>query len=217
MRYAGRHGLGKLTTRLAGIAFPPYFGRVPLAAMNNSGYVAPRAMLYHRDLHLGIHVFIGENVSIFDRGNGGAVTLGDEVHLYGDTLIQTGRGGSVIIDRYTHIQPRCYFSAFLAPIHIGEHVEIAPGCAFYAHNHGTEVGELIMNQPLYTKGGVIIEDGAWLGYGVIVLDGVRIGRGAVVGAGSVVVRDIPENAIAVGTPARALKMRGDGSLPRTVV
>jgi acetyltransferase-like isoleucine patch superfamily enzyme len=39
------------------------------------------------------------------------------------------------------------------------------------------------------------------------LDGVRIGAGAVIGAGDVVVRDVPENAIAAGVPARVVKMR----------
>ena len=49
----------------------------------------------------------------------------------------------------------------------------------------------------------------WLGFGVIVLSGVSIGKGAAVGAGSVVISDIPDNAIAVGNPARVVKMRKD--------
>jgi acetyltransferase-like isoleucine patch superfamily enzyme len=61
---------------------------------------------------------------------------------------------------------------------------------------------------LQTKGDIVIEDDAWLGVGVVVLDGVRIGKGAVIGAGSVVTRDIPDNAIAVGVPASVVKMRG---------
>lgn len=52
-------------------------------------------------------------------------------------------------------------------------------------------------------------DGAWLGVGVIVLGGVRIGAGAVIGAGSVVTQDVPDGAIAVGVPARVVKMRSE--------
>jgi maltose O-acetyltransferase len=40
-----------------------------------------------------------------------------------------------------------------------------------------------------------------------VLKGVTIGKGAVIGAGSVVTKDIPEGAIAVGVPARVIKYR----------
>ena len=55
----------------------------------------------------------------------------------------------------------------------------------------------------------MIDDDAWLGYGVIVLDGVKIGKGAVIGAGSVVTRDVPDETIAVGVPARVVKRRCD--------
>ena len=53
---------------------------------------------------------------------------------------------------------------------------------------------------------VMIEDGAWLGARCIVLKGVRIGAGAVIGAGSIVTRDIPPRAVAVGQPARVLRI-----------
>ena len=48
---------------------------------------------------------------------------------------------------------------------------------------------------------IVIGDGAWLGENVVVCPGVHIGRGAVVGANSVVVRDVPARAVAVGAPA----------------
>ncbi len=58
-----------------------------------------------------------------------------------------------------------------------------------------------------SKGPVIIGSDVWVGVGAIILSGVRIGSGAVIGAGSVVVRDIPPYAIAVGNPARVVKYR----------
>jgi acetyltransferase-like isoleucine patch superfamily enzyme len=55
----------------------------------------------------------------------------------------------------------------------------------------------------------VIGDEAWLGVGVIVLDGVRIGDGAVVGAGSVVIHDVPDGAVAQGVPARVMMLRSE--------
>jgi acetyltransferase-like isoleucine patch superfamily enzyme len=97
----------------------------------------------------------------------------------------------------------------MAPIKIGQRVDIAPYCAFYPYSHGMSEGQIIRRQPLQTKGGIVIEDDAWLGVGVIVLDGVRIGKGAVVGAGAVVTKDLPANSVCSGVPARVVKMRGN--------
>ena len=105
-------------------------------------------------------------------------------------------------------------SAYKGSVHIGCDVQIAPSCAFYPYDHGILPGELIRRQPLQTHGGITIDDDAWLGVGVIVLDGVRIGKGAVIGAGSVVTRDIPDGAIAVGVPAKVLKGRSELHRPK---
>ena len=50
-------------------------------------------------------------------------------------------------------------------------------------------------------------DDVWIGTNSVVLPGVTIGKGAVIGAGTVVTKDIPEYAIAVGNPARVIKYR----------
>jgi acetyltransferase-like isoleucine patch superfamily enzyme len=86
-------------------------------------------------------------------------------------------------------------------------------CAAYCYiiaggNHGVDRTDVaIIQQDSFSKGGVTIEDNAWLGAGVKVLDGVTIGHDAVAGAGSVVNRDIPAFTIAAGIPARVLKDR----------
>jgi len=209
MRFAGLRYVGRLATLLASWSASPFYGCKFLAQLSFKGYQSPRSTIHHSDLHLGAHVFIDDRVLIFEDHEGGPVELGEGVSIYRDTIIQTGYGGSVNIGPYTHIQPRCQISAYLAPIQIGSGVQIAPNCAFYPFDHGLAAGELIRKQPLQTKGGIIVGDDAWLGVGVIVLSGVRIGRGAVVGAGSVVTRNVPDYAIAVGVPARILKYRGD--------
>ena len=55
----------------------------------------------------------------------------------------------------------------------------------------------------------IVETGASIGANATILPGVRIGSGAMVGAGAVVTRSVPPNAIAVGNPARIVGYVGD--------
>lgn len=215
MRFAGMSPLGRAATWLATWASPTYFGRHHLARMYTKGYVSPRAIIDHADLSFGSNVFIDDQVIFHQYREGGPVKLAELVSIHRDCIIQTGTGGSLTIGADTHIQPRCVFSAFMSPIVIGSGVQIAPNCAFYPYDHSFAPGEPIPKQPLKTKGGIVIEDDVWLGFGVIVLDGVRIGKGAVIGAGSVVTRDIPEGAIAVGNPTRVIRMRSD--LDRSIV
>jgi acetyltransferase-like isoleucine patch superfamily enzyme len=209
MQFAGLSLLGRFATWLASIASPPYKARCFLASFNSQGYISPSAKIKHASLNLGRNVFVGDGVVIYQTLTGGSVELGDAVQLYSDIIIETGDGGRVTIGAETHIQPRCQLSAYKGSIKIGKRVEIAPNCAFYPYNHEFARGEPIRNQPLTTRGGITVDDDVWLGVGVIVLDGVTIGKGAVIGAGSVVTRDVPDEAVAFGSPARVLRMRPD--------
>lgn len=56
----------------------------------------------------------------------------------------------------------------------------------------------------------VVEDGASIGANATLLPGIRIGRGAMVGAGAVVTRSVPANAIVVGNPARIVGYVTDG-------
>lgn len=210
MRLAGVPGVGRLAMGVAAWAMPPYRGRVPLAAMHRRGYIAPSARLYHRHLHLGLHVFIGDYVLIYQADNdAGPVELGQRVRLHQDVIIESGAGGSLSIGEGTNIHPRCQLSAYKGSIRIGAGVSMAPYCALYPYDHGILPEMPIRRQAIRSRGGIVIGDEAWLGVGVIVLDGVRIGAGAVVGAGSVVVHDVPDNAVVQGVPARVMMFRSE--------
>lgn len=207
MLFAGLSLYGRIATRLATWFAPPYYGRENLSWWNAKGYISPSADIHHNDLQLGPNIFIDDRVLIYQGKDGGSVELAERVHIYRDTIIQTGTGGNVKIGANSHIQARCIFSAYKAPIEIGYGVDIAPNCTFYSYDHGMSTDEPIRKQQLQTKGGIVVDDDVWIGVGVTVLDGVRIGRGAVIGAGAVVTQSVPENAIAVGVPARVVKMR----------
>jgi acetyltransferase-like isoleucine patch superfamily enzyme len=209
MRYAGLNGFGRFATRLATWFALPHKASKYLTYMNPRGYVAPTATIHHSDLRTGEHILIGDRVVIYQAEHGGPIELGDQVHVLRDSIMETGLGGSLTIGSRTTINPRCQLNAYMAPIRIGQGVQLSPNCALYSYDHGVEPGKTIREQPLQTKGPIILDDDVWLGFGVIVLSGVHIGKGAAVGAGSVVTRDIPEGAIAVGRPARVIKMRSD--------
>lgn len=209
MRNSGLSTLGRISAYFAAWFTPPYKGRTYLAHITSKSFISPDAIISHKAVHLEENVFIGEGVIIYQTGSEGHVRIGKGSHLHKDIIIETGAGGGLTVGSDTHIQPRCQFSAYKGQIRIGNGVQIAPYCAFYPYNHGFAPDKLIKEQPLQTKGGIVIEDDAWLGVGVIVLDGLRIGKGAVIGAGSVVTRDIPDGAIAAGVPARVVKMRSE--------
>ena len=63
-----------------------------------------------------------------------------------------------------------------------------------------------MMQPSSNNGGVVIGGGSWLGANVVVVGDVAIGKHCVIGANSVVTKDIPGFSVAVGAPAKVIKL-----------
>ena len=204
-------GLGWLTLRLAEAVAGPYKARRILAQATARSYVSSRAHIKCPRLHLGRNCFIDDEVTIYAHQDGGEVRLADRVHLYRGTIIEVGLGGSVIIGDDTHIQAACNLKGFLGSLIIGRNVQIAPHCGFSPYEHHFEdLSVPIKSQGIRSAGDIVLEDDVWVGQGVQVLEGVNIGKGAVIGAGAVVTKDVPPYAIAVGVPARVIRMRGEG-------
>jgi acetyltransferase-like isoleucine patch superfamily enzyme len=110
-------------------------------------------------------------------------------------------GAGTYVNRYTIFDGHEH-------LEIGRKCMIGPNCYITDGDHSTEPGRSVQEQPMHTAP-VIIEDEVWIGSRVVVLPGVRIGKGAVIGAGSIVTRSIPSNAIAFGVPARVMRMRDE--------
>ena len=62
---------------------------------------------------------------------------------------------------------------------------------------------------------VIVEDNVFMGANAVVIEGVHVGKNAVVAAGSVVIHDVPDNAVVAGVPARVIKMKDEGTSGKT--
>ncbi|MGO1544488.1 MAG: sugar O-acetyltransferase [Gulosibacter sp.] len=88
-------------------------------------------------------------------------------------------------------------------IRIGNNVFIGPNTGFYTASHPLDFTS--RNKGLEQARPITIGNNVWIGAHVAVLPGVTIGDGAVIGAGSVVSRDVPENALAMGSPAKVVK------------
>ena len=89
-------------------------------------------------------------------------------------------------------------------ITLGENVYITDGVKFITHDGGTllyrkQVPDLEITKP------IVVGNDVYFGNNVIVLPGVTIGNNVVIGAGAVVTRDIPDNSLAVGVPAKVIK------------
>ena len=111
------------------------------------------------------------------------------------------------------IGPRAFVAVPHARLSIGDDTVIGPELCVMGGDHrfdapGTlfrDTRSLGVNEPIE------IGCNVWIGARVTVLKGVRIGDGAIIGAGSVVTRPIPSQAIAHGSPARVARWRFEGT------
>jgi maltose O-acetyltransferase len=87
-------------------------------------------------------------------------------------------------------------------VEIGSRVKLGPAVQLLAVSHPLDASQRALG--LEYGEPIVLGDDVWIGGGAIVLGGVTIGDRAVVGAGSVVTRDVPADAIVAGNPARVL-------------
>ena len=110
--------------------------------------------------------------------------------------------GDVTIGDHTRIGIHC---TVIGPVCIGSNVNLAQGITVTALNHNFEdTTKRIDEQGISTKP-VVIGDDVWIGANAVILPGVTIGQHVVVAAGAVVTKDVPDNCVVGGVPAKEIK------------
>lgn len=107
-----------------------------------------------------------------------------EFHIYGNPLHMFGT------------EPWC--------ITLGENVHITNGVLFVTHDGGTLLFRKYVNDLEITKP-IVIGNDVYVGVRSIILPGVTVGNKVIIAAGSVVTKDVPDNSVVGGVPARIIK------------
>ncbi|WP_144054392.1 acyltransferase [Pleurocapsa sp. PCC 7319] len=126
----------------------------------------------------------------------------------GVTLLCSGEAlthPKILIGANTYLNRHTFIDAILS-VTLGHDCAVGPNCYITDHDHGLDIQLPPLQQPMIANK-TKIGDRVWLGANVTVLKGVHIGDDAVIGAGSVVTKDIPAGAIAVGVPAQVIKSK----------
>ena len=128
-------------------------------------------------------------------------SLGANSTIEDFSTINNGVGEVIIGDR-----SRIGMSnVIIGPVYIGNDVILAQNIVMSGLNHGYEDVNIAPKYQKVTTSPIHIEDEVWIGANVSIVAGVTIGKHSVIAAGSVVTKNVPPFAIAVGNPARIIK------------
>lgn len=142
------------------------------------------------------------------------IILSDYVRIHG--CIMSSLGGHVEIGKYSHLGPKSRIYC-ADKIIIGAYVGIGSNVILVDNNYHpvnpelrkkmrvTPEGSELRSWKYALKKPIIIGDNVWIGENARICKGVTIGNNSIVAANSVVTKDVPDNCIAAGNPAKIVK------------
>ena len=147
-----------------------------------------------------VDVTLGVDVKIFNFVNAYGCTIGDGSKVGAFVEIQKGAtiGKNCKISSHTFI---------CEGVHISDHVFIGHNVTFINDKYPratAEDGELQTEEDWKCEE-TFVDTGASIGSSVTILCGVQIGKNAIIGAGSVVLKNVPDNSVFAGNPARLIR------------
>ena len=154
---------------------------------------------YHGNRFKGAkHITLGNNCYI---GHGCEITAWDNYHNQHFVPVICF-GDNCNVGDYAHITA-------INSIIIGNNVLFGRNVLVTDNSHGEINYDNINTAPvsrlLHSKGSIVIGDNVWIGEKASILPNVTIGSGVIVAANSVVTKDIPNNVVVAGNPAKIIK------------
>jgi UDP-2-acetamido-3-amino-2,3-dideoxy-glucuronate N-acetyltransferase len=145
-------------------------------------------------------VKLGRDVMVYDFVNLYGCTIGDRTKVGAFVEIQKGAtiGADCKISSHSFV---CEGVTIEDRVFVGHHVVFIND----AYPRAANADGQLQTEDDWIVQPTLIKSGASLGSGSVILCNVTIGENAIVGAGSVVTRDVPANAVVAGSPARVLR------------
>lgn len=136
--------------------------------------------------------------SLFVMGEGAKLICENSFDVYTGAKVYVNKGATLKLGG-GYVNHNLNLSCFES-ISIGNGVVISENVTIRdSDDHTVNGSTKPMTQP------IVIGDHVWIGMNVTILKGVTIGKGAIIAAGAVVTKDVPENALAGGVPAKVIK------------
>jgi len=182
--FPGTH-IGKIPKGAGATARPITFNKNIVIGENCS--IGPNAVIYY-DVEIGNNTLIGDGASLREKVKIGNYCI---ISRYVTINYNSSIGNNTKIMDLTHITGNCF---------VGDHVFISI--------HVSTVNDNVVVNREYEEDkitGPIFQDNCTIGAGAIILPGVTISKGSMVGAGSVVTKNVEENVLVMGIPAKKIR------------
>ena len=155
----------------------PFLGVLNTTSKQQTFIISIGNNIYRKKIANNLHVDWGQAISKY-------ANISDSVLVGCGTVVM--KGVSINVD-----------------VKIGTHVILNTNCSI---DHDCIIDDFVHIAPGSTLcGNVFVGEGTLLGAGSVVLPGIKIGKWCIIGAGSVVTKDIPDNMIVIGVPAKILR------------
>jgi acetyltransferase-like isoleucine patch superfamily enzyme len=172
----------------------------------NVFFGADVVMRHPHKIHIGDNVVIDEGAVLDAKGRSNrGITIGNGVFIGRQTSLHT-KDGDLELEDGVNISSFCTVFS-MSHVRIGANTLLAGYVSIVGGGHDFDRTDIaVIDQPRSSRG-IQIGARSWIGTGAAILDGVTLGRDVVVGAHAVVTGDLPDFAVAAGTPARVLRDR----------